>query len=201
MFNEIVNELEASRKVLDDFMNDKANILAIQKAADIMINCLKNGGKIIACGNGGSMSDAMHFASELTGRYRENRRPLPAIAISDPGHISCVGNDFSYSAIFSRFIMAHGKKDDVLLAISTSGDSANVDSAISAAIQSGMDTVLLTGNYGGVMLRKLNIGRSNYNTDTGIIVPHYGTADRIQEVHIKVIHILVMLIEKGVLGE
>lgn len=152
-----------------------------------MANAIKDGGKIFSCGNGGSHCDAMHFAEELTGRYREDRKALPAIAISDVSHISCVSNDFGYDFIFSRYIEGLGKEGDVLLAISTSGNSKNVLRAAEMAKQKKMKIVALTGKNGGD-LREL--------ADLEIRVPHYGYADRIQEIHIKVIHILIQLIEK-----
>jgi D-sedoheptulose 7-phosphate isomerase len=134
----------------------------------------------------------MHFAEELTGRYRENRAALPAIVISDPSHISCVANDFGYDHVFSRYIEALGQKGDVLLGISTSGNSPNIIRAVEAAKAKGVKTVILSGKDGGKLA---NIA------DIEIIVPHFGYADRIQEVHIKIIHILILLIEKMVLDK
>jgi len=154
-----------------------------------MGNAIKSGGKIISCGNGGSHCDAMHFAEELTGKYRDARKALPAICISDASHISCVGNDYGYEFIFSRYLEALGNKGDVLLGISTSGNSGNVLNALQVARDKGMKTVVLTGNKGG------KIGPL---ADVEIRVPHLGYADRIQEIHIKVIHILILLIEKQV---
>jgi D-sedoheptulose 7-phosphate isomerase len=138
------------------------------------------------------MCDAMHFAEELTGRYRENRPPLAAISVSDPSHISCVGNDFGFEEIFSRFIEAHGKDGDVVLAISTSGNSLNVNRACKAARQLGMKVIALTGKTGGE-LAKLS--------DIEIRVPFEGYSDRVQEVHIVIIHILIEMIEEGMKGD
>ena len=152
---------------------------------------INQGGKVFSCGNGGSHCDAMHFAEELTGRYRENRKALPAIAISDPSHISCTANDFGYDFIFSRYLEGLGQKDDALLAISTSGNSANVLKAVETARQKGIRTVALTGKDGGKLAAL---------ADVEIRVPHMGYADRIQEIHIKVIHILINLIEKMTLN-
>lgn len=185
----IRQELEQAAKVLADFLSNERALLSIESAADLMANSISTGGKIISCGNGGSHCDAMHFAEELTGRYRENRRALPAIAISDPSHISCVSNDFGYEYIFSRYIEGLGQSEDVLLGISTSGNSKNVINAIEAAKKKAMRTVVLTGKDGG------QLGQL---ADVEIRVPHFGYADRIQEVHIKVIHILIQLIEKRV---
>lgn len=185
---DIFGELSEAKLVHSKFMDDPIQLKAIENAANLIITCLKNGGKIIACGNGGSMSDAMHFCSELTGKYNKNRPALAAVAISDPGHISCVGNDYGYNTIFSRFVSAHGKPGDILLAISTSGDSENVFIAVDNAIGKDMSVIFLTGNDGGEITR--------LKPAVEINVPSESTA-RIQEVHIKIIHILVMLIEKG----
>lgn len=183
----IRQELTESSKVLSSFISDESVYGLIEKAAQVFINTVKSGGKIISCGNGGSHCDAMHFAEELTGRYRDNRKPLPAMCISDASHITCVGNDYGFEHIFSRYVEALGNKGDSLLAISTSGNSPNVLKAAEVAKQKGMKVVALTGKDGG-MLGSL--------ADVEIRVPHHGYADRIQEVHIKVIHVLILLIEK-----
>jgi len=183
----IQQELTQAAGVLAAFLQDASNLEKIDGAAALMASSIKSGGKIISCGNGGSHCDAMHFAEELTGKYRDARKALPAICISDASHISCVGNDYGYDFIFSRYIEALGNKGDVLLGISTSGNSKNVLNAITAAKEKGMKTVVLTGNQGG------KIGPM---ADIEIRVPHMGYADRIQEIHIKIIHILILLIEK-----
>lgn len=189
MNNLITSELEESKKVLSDFLENSDNIQQIEKAANLMITSIQNGGKIISCGNGGSHCDAMHFAEELTGKYRNNRQALPAIAISDPSHISCVSNDFGYEYAFSRYLEALGQQNDTLLGISTSGNSENVVKAFEVAKQKGIKTIALTGKDGG-KLAKL--------ADVEVRVPHHGYADRIQEVHIKIIHIFILLIEKKI---
>lgn len=185
----ILQELTQASDVLHDFMNQPDCIASIENTANLIVDAIHNGGKIISCGNGGSMCDAMHFAEELTGRYRENRKPIPALAISDSSHLSCVSNDFGYDQVFSRYVEALGKKGDVLLAISSSGNSKNVIEAIGTAKKNGMITIALTGKGGGRMAEI---------ADIVINVPHHGFADRIQEIHIKVIHILILLIEKRV---
>ena len=187
----ILQELIQARDVLNNFMNQPDCIVSIENAANLIVDAIHNGGKIISCGNGGSMCDAMHFAEELTGRYRENRKPIPALAISDSSHLSCVSNDFGYDQVFSRYVEALGKKGDVLLAISSSGNSKNVIEAIRTAKKNGMKTIALTGK-GGARMAEI--------ADIVINVPHHGFADRIQEIHIKVIHILILLIEKDVLS-
>jgi D-sedoheptulose 7-phosphate isomerase len=183
----IRNELNQAIEVLTTFVSDDKNLEQIQKAAVLIADSFKQGGKVLSCGNGGSHCDAMHFAEELTGRFRDNRPAYPAIAISDVSHISCVGNDFGFDFIFSRYIEGVGQKGDVLLGISTSGNSTNVIKAIEAAKQKGMKIITLTGKDGGKM---------NGLADVDIRVPHFGYADRVQEIHIKVIHILILLIEK-----
>lgn len=183
----IEQQLREASRVLDAFLRDENTARRIGEAATIMAQAVQQGGKIISCGNGGSHCDAMHFAEELTGKYRAPRKAIPAICISDPSHITCVGNDYGYDHIFSRYLEALGNKGDVLLAISTSGQSGNVIKAAETAKARGMNVVALTGKDGGKLAGL---------ADVEIRVPHDGFADRIQEVHIKVIHILILLIEK-----
>ena len=185
--NTIRDELNQAIDVLTNFVANDDNLKKIQQAAILIADSFKQGGKVLSCGNGGSHCDAMHFAEELTGRFRDNRPSYPAIAISDVSHISCVGNDYGFDYIFSRYVEGVGQKGDVLLGISTSGNSANVLKAIEAAKQKGMKIITLTGKDGGKM---------NGLADVDIRVPHFGYADRVQEIHIKVIHILILLIEK-----
>lgn len=181
-------ELSQARAVIDKFIADPANLDSIARAANVIIDSFKNGGKVISCGNGGSHCDAMHFAEELSGRYRENRPALPALCISDVSHITCVGNDYGFEFIFSRYLEGLGNKGDVLFALSTSGNSPNVLRAAETARSKGMKVIALTGNSGGKL---------GPLADVEIRVPHQGFADRIQEIHIKVIHILILLIESG----
>ena len=182
----IRQHFEEAEKVLRDFMADDQHLAALGQAGDLMAEAIRSGGKVISCGNGGSMCDAMHFAEELTGRYRDDRRALPALSISDPSHLTCVGNDYGFDAVFARFVEAMGKPGDVLLAISTSGQSANVLRAAEAARLLGMSVVGLTGKDGGALA---------HLCDAEIRVPWNGHADRIQEVHIKCIHALIDHIE------
>lgn len=185
----IMTELQQSVEVLNGFINESANAEAINEAATLLINAINDGGKIICCGNGGSHCVAMHFAEELTGRYRENRNPIPALSISDPGHISCVANEYGYEFIFSRFVDAIGQPNDVVLTVSTSGNSANVIQAAQSAKRKGMKVVALTGKNGGKL---------GPLADVEVRVPHFGFADRIHEIHYKIVHILIVLIEKHV---
>ena len=189
----IIDQIKANfheaEDLLNRFISNPENWNKIEAAGNLMVQALNSGNKIISCGNGGSLCDAMHFAEELTGRFHKNRRPLPAIAISDPSHLTCVANDFGYDYIFSRVVEALGKPGDLLLAISTSGNSQNVINAILSARQAGMKVVALTGNSGG------QIGSLS---DVELRVAHNGYSDRIQEIHIKVIHSLVNFIELSI---
>lgn len=181
------NFLEA-KAVLDAVLSNEKLLNDISAASGLMVDSVNAGGKIISCGNGGSMCDAMHFAEELTGRFREDRKAIPAISISDPSHLSCVANDYGYEFVFSRYVEAIGNKGDVLLAISTSGNSKNILHAIDAAKQKGMKVVGLTGKDGGKMAGLCDIE---------LRAPHSDYADRAQEVHIKIIHSLIQLVEIG----
>jgi D-sedoheptulose 7-phosphate isomerase len=180
-------ELTEARTILDQFLADERNLARIAEAAELMAASLKNGGKILTCGNGGSLCDAQHFAEELSGRYRHDRPALAAIALTEASHMTCVANDYGFEFVFSRFVQALGRRGDVLLAISTSGNSPNVLNAAEAARAAGMKVVSLTGKNGGKLADL---------SDVEIRVPHFGFADRIQEVHIKAIHIMILLIEK-----
>jgi len=183
---EIKNNFLEAQSVLEQFISDEKNIEAIEKAGQLLVERLEEGNKIIACGNGGSMSDSMHFAEELTGRFRDSRRPIPAMSISDPTHLSCTSNDYGYEYVFSRWVEAFGKEGDVLLGISTSGNSGNVIKACDVARKKGMKIVVLTGKDGGKLG---SIG------DVEIRAPKSEYADRAQEIHIKIIHSLIHYIE------
>ncbi len=184
----IAKELQAAKELLEKVLADKNILESIKKAGAVMSNALKEGNKIISCGNGGSMSDAIHFAEELSGRYRNDRKPLAAIAISDAAHITCTANDYGFDQIFSRFIGALGQQGDCLLALTTSGNSANIIEAIKQAKKQNITTIVLTGNSGGL---------AGTLADVEIRVPHTGYSDRIQEIHIKIIHILISLVENN----
>ncbi len=192
IIDQIKGNFKQAQEVLDRFISNPETWEKLDKAGKIMVQALKSGNKIISCGNGGSLCDAMHFAEELTGRFQNDRRPLPALAISDPSHITCVANDFGLEYIFSRTVEALGNHGDVLLAISTSGNSQNIINAIASAKQAGMKVIGLTGKTGGQMASLC---------DVEIRVPHEGHSDRIQEVHIQVIHSLVNYIELSLHGQ
>jgi len=183
----IKNNFSEAKQLLDQFTNDE-NLTKVAAAGDALISSFNNGGKVISCGNGGSMCDAMHFAEELTGRFRENRKPLPAVSISDASHISCVGNDYGYDEIFSRYVDAFGKKEDILLAISTSGNSPNIMKAVAIAKEKGMKVIALTGKDGGKLAN---------SCDIEIRAPFSKYSDRAQEIHIKIIHSLIHYIEEN----
>lgn len=185
----IISHFTQAADTLQAFLNDPKNFEAIENAGYLMIRALKTGNKIISCGNGGSHCDAMHFAEELSGRYRDNRPAMAAIAISDSSHITCVGNDYGYEHIFSRFVEGLGRPGDVLLGISTSGNSPNVLAAAKTARALGMKVVALSGKDGGALAA---------HCDVEIRAPHSDFADRAQEIHIKVIHALIDQIERGI---
>jgi D-sedoheptulose 7-phosphate isomerase len=191
-----MNSLERIRQnfseasvAMQNFMSDETQLKKIVDAGNVLVSAFKNGNKVISCGNGGSMCDAMHFAEELSGRFRNDRKSLPAISISDASHISCVANDYGFEFVFSRFVEAMGNKGDVLLAISTSGNSKNVLNAADAARKKGIIIISLTGKDGGKLASF---------SDIEIRAPHSEFSDRAQEIHIKVIHALIDLVEQEI---
>ncbi len=186
---QIRDQFNEAAKVLQEFNTNEKNFLKIEEAGKLLVTQIKKGGNIFSCGNGGSMCDAMHFAEELTGRYRENRPSVGAIAISDPSHLSCVSNDFGYEHVFSRYLEGVARSGDVLLAISTSGSSKNVVNAIKTAKEKNMKVIGLTGKDGGQMAEIC---------DVEIRAPKSKYADRAQEIHIKVIHSLIDFIERKI---
>lgn len=186
IIDQIKTNFLQTQEVLNSFILEPEIWKKLEKAGNMLVQSLKSGNKIISCGNGGSLCDATHFAEELTGRFHKDRKPLPAIAISDPSHITCVANDFGFDYIFSRSVEALGKPGDVLLAISTSGNSQNILNAIDSARKNGMRIVGLTGKTGGRMAPLCDIE---------IRVPYSEYSDRIQEIHIIIIHSLVNYIE------
>lgn len=183
----IENNLKEAHQLLEQFIAEPKNTDAIEKAGKLLVETFKSGNKVISCGNGGSMCDAMHFAEELTGRFRKDRPALPAMAISDPSHLTCVANDFGYDKVFSRAVEGWGKKDDVLLAISTSGNSPNVIEAVLAAKEKHMKTIGLLGKGGG---------RISHMVDYPFVIDS-DVSDRIQEMHIKLIHMFIQGIERS----
>jgi len=189
--NYIKEALVTSQETLNKFVADEQNLVLIDKAITAFVGTVKGDGRILACGNGGSMCDSMHFVEELTGRYRKDRDPICAIPMGDPGHITCVANDYGFEYIFSRNVQAWGRKGDTLLAISTSGNSLNIIIAVVMAKTKGMKVVGLLGKDGGKLKDMV---------DVPIIVDSPIT-DRIQEIHIKLIHIFIEGIERQIFSE
>ncbi len=187
----IENQLKEAQEVLEEFIANPENVDAISDAAVILVDSIMEGHKIISCGNGGSMTDAMHFAEELSGVFREKRPALPAISISDPSHLTCAANDYGFEGVFSRYVEAVGSEGDVLVAISTSGNSMNVIKAVEAAKERKMKVIGITGKTGGLL---------GGMVDREIRVKGRKYSDRIQEMHIKILHILVLLIEQKIKG-
>lgn len=183
----VLAALNDARDALDALIFNEKTIEAVVAAAGLMADAVEGDGKVMSCGNGGSLCDAMHFAEEMTGRYRSNRRPYAALAISDASHMACVGNDYGYEEVFSRYVEAHGRKGDVLLAITTSGTSRNIVKAAEVARRKGVKVVALTGRD-ETPITEL--------ADVSIVTPAGRWADRVQELHIKCIHILIELIER-----
>ena len=179
--------LTEARGALEALLANETTLAEIARAGELLAQTFAAGGKVYACGNGGSMCDAMHFAEELTGRYRDDRPGYAATAISDPSHLSCVGNDYGYEQVFARYVAAHGRAGDVLLAITTSGTSKNVVAAASKARDLGVKVIALTGKPDTPITAL---------ADVAIVTPGGRYADRVQELHIKVIHILIELVER-----
>jgi len=180
------HEIEQMRRLELDFYGDQGLMEGIEEAAKLMAEALEAGHKIICCGNGGSMSDAMHLAEELSGRYRSNRRALAAIALSDPGFLTCAANDMGYDAVFERGVEALGQAGDMLIAISTSGNSPNILKACHKARSLNLQVIGLSAGNGGSLPS---------HADLCLLVPTEGYADRAQEFHIRIIHLWIALIE------
>jgi len=187
----IKNSLCLAQETLNSFIANEENLVLIEKAVSTFVTTVNSDGRIMACGNGGSMCDSQHFVEELTGRYRKDRDPICAISMGDPGHITCVANDYGFDQIFSRNVQAWGRKGDTLLAISTSGNSENVIKAVEMAKERGMKVVGLLGKTGGKLKEMV---------DVALIVDSQIT-DRIQEIHIKLIHIFIEGIERQIVPE
>lgn len=181
------DHFEEGAKLADDVLKDEAFLAAMERGAKLLVQALGSGHKILSCGNGGSMCDAMHFAEELSGRYRDDRKPFAALSLSDPSAMTCIGNDYGFEQVFARQTQALGQAGDVLLAISTSGNSTNLLAAATQAKALGMGVLALTGNDGGKLAGM---------ADVEVRVPWSGYADRIQEVHIRCIHAWIHAVEQ-----
>jgi D-sedoheptulose 7-phosphate isomerase len=173
------------------FLGDDANLRRVEELAALVVRTFRSGGKILTAGNGGSMCDAMHFAEEWSGRYRSDRAPMPALALSDPSHMSCVGNDYGFAEVFSRQVRALGAAGDMLLLFTTSGNSPNLLRAAETALEKGMQVTALLGRGGGPLKDLCTFS---------ILVPG-ATSDRIQELHIKIVHIVIEAAERELFPE
>ncbi len=194
---EILNQhLQEASNILRDFSTNTDYLNSVVEAAETIITSLESGNKIISAGNGGSMCDAMHFAEELSGRYRNDRKGLAAVSISDPSHITCVGNDYGFNYIFSRYIQALGNQGDVFFGITTSGNSENIIRACMEAKNKEMKVVILTSDCEG----HLQVDYDDL-VDVFIKTPANRYADRIQELHIKIIHSLINMIEEKLIKQ
>ena len=189
-FNPLSSFNEA-QKCLSEFLQINDLSQSIDKSVNYLINAFLARKTVISCGNGGSTCDAMHFAEEFTGRYRKNRPALPAMAIADPSHLTCVSNDYGFDQVFARSVDAFGQEDGVLLAISTSGNSQNILEAVKIAHDRKMKIIGLTGKGGGRLAPLCH---------TSFIAPG-ANADRIQEIHIKIIHTLIEGVERELFPE
>ncbi len=178
--------ISEARRALEALAADHALLERLEALPALLASCFKAGGKVLICGNGGSMCDAMHFAEELTGRFRNDRPALPAISLADPAHLTCVGNDYGFDQVFSRGVEAYGKKGDVLVVLSTSGNSPNIVRALEAGKSRGMVTVALLGRDGG---------RCRGKADHEIVAPG-DSSERIQELHMVVLHTIVAEVER-----
>ena len=176
---------EGAQAALSAFLADKAALAAATDMANAVSSAIASNHKVLICGNGGSLCDAAHFAEELTGRFRNDRRPLPAIACTEPGHITCTANDYGFDHVFSRWVTALGRPGDVLIILSTSGNSPNCLLAADAARAGKLTTCALLGKDGG---------RLKGRCDHELIVPG-ATSDRIQELHMLILHAMVEAIE------
>ena len=189
----IQTELDEAARLAASFAADAASAAFIARAAGLCVAAVRAGGKVLAVGNGGSCADAMHFCEELTGRYRDDRPAIAAVACTDPGHLTCTANDYGYDAVFSRFVEALARPGDVLVVLSTSGNSVNIVRAVQAARARDCRIVALLGKGGGVIAGKAA------DADAVLIAPG-ATADRIQELHMLALHGLVGAIERGLTG-
>jgi D-sedoheptulose 7-phosphate isomerase len=191
MKNTLTASFEAGLSLLQDFISDAEEMAKVEQAAASLALAYQRGNKALICGNGGSACDAMHFAEELTGKFRKPRAALPALALTDPGHLTCVGNDYGYDMVFARGIEAHGKEGDFLLALSTSGNSPNVVKAVEAATKKGMEVISFLGGEGGALANMSGLK----------FIIKAATSDRIQELHMMILHILIEGVERRLFPE
>ena len=169
-----------------EFLKKPESIAFIKNAAALITDCFRKGNKLLIAGNGGSLCDAMHFAEELTGIFRHKRKALPAIALSDPGHLSCTANDIGYEGVFSRGVEALGREGDIFVALTTSGNSPNLVHAVPIAKGMGLKTIAFLGKSGGKL---------KGSADLEWIIDGFTYSDRIQEAHMTAIHIIIEMVE------
>jgi D-sedoheptulose 7-phosphate isomerase len=186
MKNSIIAAVEDAIRAAE-MLNKPEGLAFIESAAKKIAECFQAGGKILIAGNGGSLCDAMHFAEELTGQFRKKRAALPAIALSDPGHLSCVANDMGFESVFARGVEAFGKSGDLFIALTTSGNSTNLIAAVKEAKGRGVGTIAFLGKTGGAMKGMC---------DLEWIVSGFAYSDRVQEAHMAAIHIIIEMVEK-----
>lgn len=182
----MADALQEAVEALHQFQNDETVLSAMQATVDLLVHAFRSGGKAMSCGNGGSMTDAMHFAEEFSGRFRRDRPPLPAIALSDPAHLTCVANDYGFDHVFSRQVEALGKPDDVLILLSTSGNSPNMLLAAEAAKEKGVKVVGCLGKGGGKLAPLCDV----------VLMARGEGSDRIQELHMLALHAIIEAVEK-----
>ena len=187
MIQFVEHSLREAQTALEQLLQNPQTLAQIASAGELLVNTFERNGRVFSCGNGGSMCDAMHFAEELTGRYRQNREPLGAVAISDVGHMSCVSNDLSYEEVFARYLRAHARAGDCLVALTTSGNSRNIHRAAEVCRAMDVRVITLTGKHNAAL---------EAMSDITLCTPGGQWADRVQELHIKVLHILIELIER-----
>jgi len=168
------------------FLKEPKSLVFLEAAAEMIVTCYQEGNKLLIAGNGGSLCDAMHFAEEMTGQFRSKRAALPAIALSEPGHITCVANDMGYDQVFARGVEAFGKPGDLFIALTTSGNSPNLVCALEQAKKMGLKTIAFLGKSGG---------KAKGMADLEWIVPGFAYSDRVQEAHMAAIHIIIEAVE------
>jgi D-sedoheptulose 7-phosphate isomerase len=188
----LAKSLSEAMGLLDECRRDPTFLENTERFAEAATRTLERGGRLFACGNGGSMSDAMHFTEELVGRFREIRPALSAMTFSDPATMTCIANDFGFEHVFARQVQAHGRPDDLLVTLSTSGESENLILAARSARERGLQTVALLGRGGGKLASE---------ADVSIIVPEATTPERIQEIHLLVLHAVIETIEANLVRE
>lgn len=191
MKEKILSAIEDGVHALEQ-LSKPAALSFIEEGAKEIALCFENGGKVLIAGNGGSLCDASHFAEELTGFFRKKRRALPAIALSEPGHLTCVANDAGFEHVFSRAIEAYGKEGDLFIGLTTSGNSVNIVRAFRRATQLGLTTLAFLGKDGGALKGE---------ADLELIIEGFSTSDRIQEAHMTAIHIMIELVEERLFAD